>query len=125
MLDICSMCFFFFKQKTAYELRSSDWSSDVSSPYLKIDRVQRGLDDNEDAQRRSQREQDGSEVRSVELERLIAQGLTLIERRNAFEFLRDHAAELFEGRTGSAWKPLSGSKVNHRALTAAIGRAHV
>src|SRR3546814_14873462 len=25
------MCFFFFKQKTAYELRISDWSSDVCS----------------------------------------------------------------------------------------------
>src|SRR3546814_14225810 len=24
-----SMCFFFFKQKTAYEMRISDWSSDV------------------------------------------------------------------------------------------------
>src|SRR3546814_11957682 len=26
------MCFFFFKQKTAYEMRISDWSSDVSLP---------------------------------------------------------------------------------------------
>src|SRR3546814_13362136 len=85
-----------------------------------VERGQRGLDETEDAQRRSQREQDGSEVSSVEIERLIAQGRTLIERRNAFEFLRDHAAVLFEGRTGSAWKPLSGSKVNHRALTAAV-----
>ena len=85
-----------------------------------IERVQRDLDDNEHAQRRSQREQDGSEVKSVALERLLAQGLTLIERRNAFEFMRDHAAELFEARTGSAWKPLSGSKVNHRAMTAAV-----
>src|SRR3546814_2405982 len=25
------MCFFFFKQKTAYEMRISDWSSDVCS----------------------------------------------------------------------------------------------
>jgi len=48
----------------------------------------RALDDNEQAQRRSQRDQDGSEIRSVELERLIAEGLTLIERRNAFEFMR-------------------------------------
>jgi hypothetical protein len=32
--------------------------------------VERELDDNEQAQRRSQREQDGSEVRSVELEQL-------------------------------------------------------
>src|SRR3546814_9045877 len=31
-------CFFFFKQKTAYELRISDWSSDVCSSDLKADR---------------------------------------------------------------------------------------
>src|SRR3546814_200250 len=29
-----SCCFFFFKQKTAYELRISDWSSDVCSSDL-------------------------------------------------------------------------------------------
>src|SRR3546814_6653416 len=28
------ICFFFFKQKTAYELRISDWSSDVCSSDL-------------------------------------------------------------------------------------------
>ena len=39
-------------------------------------------------------EQDGSEIRSVELERLIAEGISLIERRNAFELFRDHAADL-------------------------------
>ena len=52
-------------------------------------RVDRQLDDNEQAQKRSQREQDGSEVRSVELERLIAEGITLVERRNAYELMRD------------------------------------
>src|SRR3546814_2580251 len=31
--------FFFFKQKTAYELRISDWSSDVCSSDL-VDRIQ-------------------------------------------------------------------------------------
>src|SRR3546814_2433521 len=30
------MCFFFFKQKTAYEMRISDWSSDVCSSDLVI-----------------------------------------------------------------------------------------
>src|SRR3546814_6612292 len=30
----CQKCFFFFKQKTAYEMRSSDWSSDVCSSDL-------------------------------------------------------------------------------------------
>src|SRR3546814_3417821 len=31
---LCSSSFFFFKQKTAYELRISDWSSDVCSSDL-------------------------------------------------------------------------------------------
>jgi hypothetical protein len=69
---------------------------------------------------RSQAEQDGSEIRSVELERLTAQGLTLLERRNAMEFFRDEAADLFEAHTGSSWRPRSGSKVSYRALTSAV-----
>src|SRR6058998_3115196 len=32
-------CFFFFKQKTAYEMVMSDWSSDVCSSDLKRERV--------------------------------------------------------------------------------------
>src|SRR3546814_6935672 len=31
---MCVFCFFFFKQKTAYEMRISDWSSDVCSSDL-------------------------------------------------------------------------------------------
>jgi YspA, cpYpsA-related SLOG family len=84
------------------------------------DRIQRELDDNEDGQRRSQREQDGSEIRSVELENLLAQGLTLIERRNAFDFMRDTAADLFEIHTRSPWRPRHGSLVNHKTLTASL-----
>src|SRR3546814_4715219 len=33
-LCICPLFFFFFKQKTAYEMRISDWSSDVCSSDL-------------------------------------------------------------------------------------------
>jgi hypothetical protein len=84
------------------------------------ERIERELDDNEQAQKRSQREQDGSEIRSVELERLIAEGLTLIERRNAFELMRDTAAELYELHSHSAWRPRSGSLVNRKTLTAAM-----
>src|SRR3546814_10119724 len=29
---VCYWCFFFFKQKTAYEMRISNWSSDVALP---------------------------------------------------------------------------------------------
>src|SRR3546814_5595548 len=35
---VCSGMFFFFKQKTAYEMRISDWSSDVCSSDLEINR---------------------------------------------------------------------------------------
>src|SRR3546814_9613182 len=39
-----SMLFFFFKQKTAYELRISDWSSDVCSSDLYLELSVLGLD---------------------------------------------------------------------------------
>ena len=83
-------------------------------------RVERDLDSNEQAQRRLQREQDGSEVKSVELERLTAEGQTLIERRAGMELFRDLATEAFEHHTGSAWRPRTGSMVSHRHLTAAM-----
>ena len=88
--------------------------------HRRIDRLERDLDANVQAQRRSQAEQDGSEVRSVELERLIVQGQSLIERRNAFEFCRDNVASRFEAETGSAWRPRSGSRISHRNLTSAM-----
>jgi len=84
------------------------------------DRIERELDDNEVGQRRLQREQDGSEVKSVELERLTAEGQTLLERRDAFELMRDQAADHFERHTHKTWRPRSGSMVNHRNLTAAM-----
>src|SRR3546814_4047910 len=34
MVFCCGFCLCFFKQKTAYEMRISDWSSDVCSSYL-------------------------------------------------------------------------------------------
>src|SRR3546814_6334582 len=34
LFDSYIFCFFFFKQKTAYEMRISDWSSDVCSSDL-------------------------------------------------------------------------------------------
>src|SRR3546814_10488777 len=37
------VCFFFFKQKTAYEMRISDWSSDVCSSDLIGERLPRAL----------------------------------------------------------------------------------
>lgn len=108
-------------QDTRLELDLEDllWGQ-VNLFHRAAERIERELDDNEQAQRRSQREQDGSEVRSVELERLTAEGLTLIERRNSFELMRDTAADLYRTHTGSAWLPRHGSLVNRKALTAAM-----
>ena len=58
-------------------------------------RTERLLDDNEVAQHRLQREQDGSEVKSTELERLTAEGTSLVERRHCLEAFRDRSAEAF------------------------------
>src|SRR3546814_4949316 len=46
------VCIFFFKQKTAYEMRISDWSSDVCSSDL-IETLQRKLPSNLDRLRRA------------------------------------------------------------------------
>ena len=95
------------------------WST-VNLFHRAADRLQRELDRNEDAQKRSQAEQDGSEIRSVELERLIGEGTALIERRECLEQFRDAAATRFEAHTGSPWRPRAGSSVTHRTLTATM-----
>jgi hypothetical protein len=84
------------------------------------DRVERSLDDNEQAQRKLQREQDGSEIRSVELERAIAEGISLIERRDTMEFFREAAAEQYRVHLRKGWAPRSGSRVHHKEMTASV-----
>jgi hypothetical protein len=58
------------------------WSA-VNLFHRKIERIERDLDANEQAQRKSQMLQDGSEIKSVELERLLDQGQRLLDRRTA------------------------------------------
>ncbi|MBV1830817.1 DUF2493 domain-containing protein [Komagataeibacter sp. AV436] len=101
------------------DLEALLWSA-VNIFHRMVGQVERELDRNEQAQKRSQQEQDGSEIRSVELERLIAEGLTLIERRNAYEIFRDEAQEQFEHLTLSAWRPKTGSLVSRRTMTASM-----
>ena len=59
-------------------------------------------------------------MKSVQLESLIASGQTLVARQTAMETFRDCAADQFERLTGTSWRPRSGSRVNHRALTATL-----
>ncbi len=102
-----------------FDLNNLLWST-VNSFHRAVERVERKLDDNEQAQKRGQREQDGSEVKAVELERLIEVGQCLIERRDSLEGFRDSAAEHYLHTTGTPWSPRTGSRVNHRTLTSAM-----
>ena len=71
--------------------------------------------------RELQREQDGSEIRSRELELAIDRANNLTERRNAFEQLRDTAAEAYRAETGEVWRPRRGSHVSQTGkLTSAV-----
>ena len=56
-----------------------------------------------------QREQDGSEIKSRELELMTDRTQNLSARRDAFERMRDAAAEDYRVETGNIWRPRSGS----------------
>ncbi|MGX0876637.1 hypothetical protein ACSSV4_001319 [Roseovarius sp. MBR-154] len=102
-----------------FDLDEIMWST-VNTFHRAVERIERKLDDNEQAQKRLQREQDGSEVKSVQLETLIGLGQNLIERRDSMETFRDTAADLYLRSTGTPWSPRSGSRVNHRQMTSAM-----
>jgi len=102
-----------------FDLDEIMWST-VNSFHRAVERIERKLDDNEQAQKRLQREQDGSEVKSVQLEGLIGIGQNLIERRDSMETFRETAADLYLRSTGTPWSPRSGSRVNHRQMTSAM-----
>ncbi len=102
-----------------FDLDEIMWSN-VNTFHRAVERIERKLDDNEQAQKRLQREQDGSEVKSVQLETLIGIGQNLIERRDSMETFRDTAADLYLRTTGTPWSPRSGSRVNHRQMTSAM-----
>src|SRR3546814_11042515 len=53
------LCFFFFKQKTAYDMRISDWSSDVCSSDLD--------EDGDKSQRNHNRQSGGGRLQILEL----------------------------------------------------------
>ena len=56
-----------------------------------------------------QREQDGTEIKSRELELVTQRAQNLGDRRDAFETMRDAAAEQYRAATGETWRPRYGS----------------
>ena len=69
-----------------------------------------------------QRDQDGTEIKSLELELATDRVRNLTARRDAFETMRDAAAESYRAETGGVWRPRRGSHVSQtgRLTSAAI-----
>ena len=59
-----------------------------------------------------QRAQDGTEIKSLELEMTTHRAQCLTVRRDAFETMRDQAAEQYRAETGDVWRPRRGSHVS-------------
>jgi SLOG family YspA-like protein len=85
--------------------------------HRKAQRLEELLERNEIEQRTLQRQQDGSEVKSVELERLTHRGMNLVEDRNCLQAMRDYLADLYAADTGKPWTPRQGSRVSTHART--------
>ena len=77
-------------------------------------------DDNDGELKQMLEAQDGSEVKSVELERLQSKASKLWDHSSAFEAMRDLATQHFAAHTGSSWIPRTGSRVSNRGLTASV-----
>ena len=105
--------------RLADDLQSILWDQ-VNVWQRALDRMQKLLDQNEQDQRTAQREQDGSEIKSVELETLLNEGMSLIERRNCMEFFRDHAAQRFSAIVGFMWNAGNKSRISYNGLTASV-----
>ena len=59
-----------------------------------------------------QRAQDGTEIKSRELELVTDRAQNFTDRRDAFEIMRDTAADAYRVETGSVWRPRRGSHVS-------------
>src|SRR3546814_2459786 len=127
------MLFFFFKQKTAYEMRISDWSSDVCSSDLRGDGVGQRLRHllaldrppavREDALGRLQAggHEEGGPVDGVEAQDILADHVE-VGRPEGLEALRLLVGIAGGGRT---WRCLVEAKIGKAEIEAEqrIGRA--
>ena len=78
-----------------------------------VRRLDRGVDRLAPELRDLQSAQDGTEVKSRELELVTDRAQNLGDRRDAFETMRDAAADAYRAETGDTWRPRRGSNVSH------------
>ncbi len=77
-----------------------------------VRRLDRAVDRISPELRDLQREQDGTEIKSRELELVTDRARNLGDRRDAFETMRDAVAEQYRSETGEVWRPRHGSHVS-------------
>ena len=70
-----------------------------------VRRLDRSVDRLSPELRDLQREQDGTEIKSRELELVTDRAQNLGDRRDAFEKMRDLAADAYRAETGDTWRP--------------------
>ncbi len=84
----------------------------VNTLDAQVRRLDRGVDKLSPELRDLQAAQDGTEVKARELEMVTHRAQNLGDRRDAFEQLRDTAAEHYRAETGDVWRPRHGSHVS-------------
>ena len=87
-----------------------------------VRRLDRSVDRLTPELRDLQAAQDGTEVKSRELELTTGRAQNLGDRRDAFEQMRDAAAEHYRAETGDVWRPRRGS---HTSQTGALTSAAI
>ena len=94
----------------------------VNMLHAQASRIDRSADKIVLEMRDLERAQDGTEVKALELERLTGRAHDLGSRRDAFETMRDFAAEAYRVETGNVWRPRHGSHTSRtgRLTSAAI-----
>ena len=95
------------------------WSI-VNCLHAQVGRLDRAVDRITPEMKDLETAQDGSEVKAWELQLLTHRARSLGDRRDAFETLRDTAANAYRAETGDTWRPRNGSHTSKAgALTSA------
>ena len=94
----------------------------VNALHAQVQRLDRGIDKIAPEMKDLGQEQDGSEIKSRELELLTDRVQNLGDRRDAFETMRDLAAEGYCAETGDTWRPRNGS---HSSQTGKLTSADI
>ena len=92
----------------------------VNMLHSQVQRLDRAVDRIVPDMRDLERAQDGTEVKAWELQTLTDRAQNLGDRRDAFEKMRDLAADAYRSETGDTWRPRHGSHTSQTSqLTSA------